>query len=119
MPQAVPSIGESIHRSNRFPSLQAGLLQFQRPTSVWNAMNANGWLPRAARLLSIPILLAGQISGHNECNLRVGVQSIHEKTQVVLVNEEAKRRHRWSFQRSNGGRIRCHSKANRVGQAVR
>jgi len=89
MPQAVHSIGERIHSSDRFPSLDAWLFYFQLQISAWNAMNADGrW--------QIPVLMANRIVGHDVCNFRVGVQPIHEKTQVVLVNEEAESWHRGS-----------------------
>ena len=41
------------------------------------------------RLVGLLALRSERIVGHDERNLRVGVQPIEEKAQIMLVNEEA------------------------------
>ena len=41
------------------------------------------------RLVGLFALRPDRIVGHDERNLRVGVQPVEEKAQVMLVNEEA------------------------------
>jgi len=88
MPQAVLSILQGIHDSNRFPPLpmEASHFQFQVPVS--NAMNLED-RRMPGRLVGLLALRPEWIVGHDERNFRVGVQPIEEKEQVMLVNEEA------------------------------
>jgi hypothetical protein len=41
-------------------------------------------------LVGFPVLRPKQIIGHDERNLRVGIDPIKKKAQVMLVNKEAK-----------------------------
>jgi hypothetical protein len=90
MPEAVLSILQRVYSPNRFPALMIGTLgpgYLERKTG---GDQKRGWRKEFIVLRLDWLGRLDRSVWHDECDLGICVQPVHEEVQVLLINEEAK-----------------------------